>query len=232
MKNVDLVAFNAQTPIPIMKFTLTYDGELRASGNKPKPEDKWAIRRQIAPQLAELWQVNPILRGLQGQAFAPSDDRHYSPLEQYHTIVPTSMVAVVPAYMNLSRTIGIDSVDFLPLVRTSLALVCDLDILFLRKGEPGQLVLPGGDIDNRIKTLFDGLRMPKLDEMQFCQDRQTLPHPVHCLLEDDTLTTGYSVKTEQLLTKPNGNDADVRLVVGVTVKVTHVRSYNMALIGG
>jgi len=102
----------------------------------------------------------------------------------------------------------------------------------LRKGEPGSLIQRGGDVDNRIKTFLDGLRMPKADEMEFCGDRQTLPHPVHCLLEDDALVTAFSVKTGQLLTKPNGNDSDVRLVVDVTVKVTHVRSYNSALIGG
>jgi len=211
-----------------MKFTLTYDGELRASGNKPKPEDKWAIRRHIAPQLAELWQVNPVLKNL--KAFAPPDDSRYTPFEAYHTVTLSSAIYSAH-YMDLCRPIVIDGIDFVPLVRQSLSLVCELDILFLRKGEPGALILPAGDIDNRIKTLLDGLRMPKPDEMAFCTDRQKLPHPVHCLLEDDTLTTGFSVKSGQLLTRPGGSDADVRLVVGVTVKVIHVRSYNMALIG-
>ncbi len=205
---------------------------MRASGNKPKPEDKWAIRRQIAPQLAELWQVNPVLRNLKEQAFAPADDRRYTPQEAYHTIFPSPTIAAFSAsYMNLCRPENIDGIDFVPLVRTSLSLVCDLDILFLRKGEPGAIIQRGGDIDNRIKTLLDGLRMPKADEMAFCADRQSLPHPVHCLLEDDALTTDFAVRSGQLLTRPGGSDADVRLVIGVTVKVVHVRSYNMSLIG-
>jgi hypothetical protein len=223
-------AFNTRTPIPIMKFTLTYDGELRASGNKPKPEDKWAIRRQIAPQLAELWQVSPVLKNLEKQAFVPADDRRYTPQEMYHTITPTTSVVPID-HMNLCHPMRVDGIYFMPLVRTSLSLVCDLDILFLRKGEPGALIQRGGDIDNRIKTLLDGLRMPKADEMAFCTDRQTLPNPVYCLLEDDALTTDFSVKSGQLLTRPEGSDADVRLVISVTVKVAHVRSYNMALIG-
>jgi len=39
-------------------------------------------------------------------------------------------------------------------------MVLQLGSLFLRPGEPGRLVSRGGDIDNRIKTLLDGLRMP------------------------------------------------------------------------
>ena len=37
---------------------------------------------------------------------------------------------------------------------------CSLDILFLRRDGPGSLVKHGGDIDNRLKVLFDALRMP------------------------------------------------------------------------
>jgi hypothetical protein len=229
-KGYDLAGINAKTPIPIMKFTLTFDGELRASGNKPKPEDKWIIRSHLAPQLAELWQVNPVLRNLQKQAFAPLDDSRYTPQETYHAVQP-STDWMSAHFRNLCEPIDVGGIHFLPLVRTSLSLICDLDIQFLRKGEPGELIQRGGDMDNRVKTLFDALRMPKSDEMQFCEDRQTLPHPVHCLLEDDALISGFSVKTGQLLTKPDGKDSIVRLVVNVAVKVVHVRSYNMPLIG-
>jgi len=34
--------------LPLMKFNLTYEGSLPSSGNKPKNEDKWRIRREIA----------------------------------------------------------------------------------------------------------------------------------------------------------------------------------------
>jgi len=45
--------------LPIMKFTLTYDGELRSNG---RPKHKWRIRNQISPQLNELWEMNPVLQ--------------------------------------------------------------------------------------------------------------------------------------------------------------------------
>jgi hypothetical protein len=40
---------------------------------------------------------------------------------------------------------------FFSLVREKLNLVCDLDILFLRRDDPGKLIGGGGDLDNRIE---------------------------------------------------------------------------------
>jgi hypothetical protein len=37
---------------------------------------------------------------------------------------------------------------------------CSIDILFLHRDAPGRIVRSGGDIDNRIKVLFDALRVP------------------------------------------------------------------------
>jgi hypothetical protein len=43
-----------------------------------------------------------------------------------------------------------------------LSLACGLDILFLRRDMPGvPLIHSGGDIDNRLKTLFDALKIPE-----------------------------------------------------------------------
>ena len=50
--------------------------------------------------------------------------------------------------------------SFKPLVRRSLSLACALDILFLRHEERYNLMRQGGDLDGRIKTLFDALKMP------------------------------------------------------------------------
>jgi hypothetical protein len=65
-----------------MKFTLTYDGSLPASANKPKNEDKWRIRKELAPQLKDLWTNHPALRAVE-------DNRHFpkhggAPLTQTH----------------------------------------------------------------------------------------------------------------------------------------------------
>ena len=47
-----------------------------------------------------------------------------------------------------------------PLIDERYGLACALDILFLRRDEPGNVIKSGGDIDNRLKVLFDALRTP------------------------------------------------------------------------
>lgn len=49
---------------------------------------------------------------------------------------------------------------FVPLVREDWSLMCSISILFLRRDFPGS-VIQAGDIDNRIKTIIDALRIPK-----------------------------------------------------------------------
>ena len=44
---------------------------------------------------------------------------------------------------------------FVPLVREENGFSCSLDITFLRRDNVGSLIRNGGDIDNRIKVLFD-----------------------------------------------------------------------------
>jgi hypothetical protein len=78
------------------------------------------------------------------------------------------------------------------------SLGCALDTLFLRFDQPpGEILRGGGDIDNRIKTLFDALQMPSWcegvdppggsDDLLFCR------------LEDDSLVTEVKITTDRLL---------------------------------
>jgi hypothetical protein len=77
-----------------------------------------------------------------------------------------------------------------------LSLVCGIEILFLRADPPGQL-LRSGDIDNRLKTLFDALRMPR-DGNEF--GGYTVPdadeNPFFCLMEDDSVVSRVAVETD------------------------------------
>lgn len=152
-------------PLHGMKFTLTYDGDLPGSGNNPKPRDKWHIRRQLHPQLAELWQTNSVLKRLAQTAWVPKGG--YMQFEQHHS-APVKPASPREGDWNLCEPIEVGRHKFIPLVRESMALICGLDVLFLRKEEPGALIKQGGDIDNRIKTLFDGLKVPSQDDMRFC----------------------------------------------------------------
>jgi hypothetical protein len=99
-------------------------------------------------------------------------------------------------------------VKFVPLVRDSFALKCALKILFLRKEKPGR-VYHGGDLDNRLKTLFDALAIP--DDQQIVKDATTM-EPVYCLMENDRLITRIDVDTHRLLTAPEASEHTVKLI--------------------
>jgi hypothetical protein len=97
-----------------------------------------------------------------------------------------------------------------------------LDILFLRRDGPGSLIKSGGDIDNRLKVLFDGLRMPQGSE-ELCGDSPCQDEdPFYCLLEDDKLISKVQVETNWLLT-PQGQGErihDVHLIIRVKTIMT------------
>lgn len=170
-----------------MRFTLTYRGPLPV---KASPKDKQLIRRQIHPQLMRLWSLPPL------------DKQIYTLLSEEQTIRPCI----------ISRLNGF---RFAPLVSTKLHLIAKLEIIFLRPEAPGNLVTQGGDIDNRLKTLFDSLRMPRVvGELPANDTPQQNEDPFFCLLEDDALITEISVKTDMLL-DPVAHKSSTELLIRV-----------------
>jgi hypothetical protein len=114
-------------------------------------------------------------------------------------------------------------------VTEDLDLLCALDILFLRPDRPGDLIW-GGDIDNRLKTLFDAMRIPVANEDYVNRTPASDEQPMFCLLEDDKLITKIAVETDQLLQLPLGKEDDshqVRLVIRVTVRPYDMHVGNM-----
>jgi hypothetical protein len=76
---------------------------------------------------------------------------------------------------------------FTSIVHPDFGFRAKLDILMLKPELPGQIIT-GGDIDNRLKTLFDALTRPRHGQdippnWTPAPDEQ----PLHCLLEDDAL---------------------------------------------
>lgn len=104
----------------------------------------------------------------------------------------------------------------MPLITEDHGIGCGLDILFLRRDKPGGIVNIGGDIDNRIKVLFDALRIPSSDSEVVGLPSDD-PDPFYCLLEDDKLITDVRITTDRLLTAPTaqGYESDVRLIIHV-----------------
>lgn len=123
--------------------------------------------------------------------------------------------------------------SFVPLVREQMSLQCNLDILLLRRDMPGG-VLHAGDIDNRIKTLIDGLRMPKsVNELSPAYSQPSFGEdPFYVLMEEDKLVSGFSVETDLLLapSKSPNRDTDLRWVqaiISVELKPYVATSGNM-----
>jgi hypothetical protein len=107
-----------------MRFTLTYEGELRSNGG---PRQKWDIRKYLHPQLQELWRITDALGIVQKGRRIPRSG--YFLIERHHT-EPEGPVAPSNDAIDLLEPITVGGRDFFPLVRDSLSLKCSLKIIF------------------------------------------------------------------------------------------------------
>jgi len=131
----------------------------------------------------------------------------------------------------LADNYKIQNHQIIPLVTSGLSLWCGLDILFLRSSAPGK-ILSSGDIDNRIKTLFDALKRPT--QLSDFGPQYQPPHeseqPFFVLLEDDSLVAKLSVETDMMLEPLIGGipeDTDTRLVITVSLRPMDTNIVNM-----
>ncbi len=143
-----------------------------------------------------------------------------SPLSQHGTLDPS-----------LTKKIG--NYQFLPLTSRARQENAELKIIMLRpQTGPGFIIGEGGDIDNRLKTLFDSLRMPdKVEELPAGEDPAEGEDPFFCLLENDILITGLSVRTDRLL-EPAQKNSYVKLLVEVSIRKVPMVGANMITVLG
>jgi hypothetical protein len=171
-----------------MEFYLKYDGPLKSNGGA---KDKHDIREYFYPQMKKLWDTEPL---------RPCKSEFLNELG------------------TLSVLKEISGITFAPLVCNVLNFVCELDITILWPEEPGVISAHGGDIDNRLKTLFDALQCPDDNQVRPVKSRLSDKQPFFCLLENDKLVTSVNVKTHTLLRSEN--KADVSILIHVIVKAT------------
>jgi hypothetical protein len=194
-----------------MEFYLTYEGNLRPDG---RPVDKHAIRKHIHPQLKELWLRTP---GLNGRSSGPdilTCDSGAPPLR--HTIP------------DLSCRFSEYGFRWVPLITADMSLLCEVDILFLRHGTPGSMI-SGGDLDARLKTVFDALQKPQQQSELGGACPAEDEDPFFCLLENDKLVTKASATTAPLLepmTKERGIKF-ARLVIKIVARPYELHASNM-----
>lgn len=183
-----------------MDFRLVYEGPLQANGS---PQHKQEIRRYLRPQVGALWTQPPLsaapeIQMLVNRGTGPGPGNR-------------------PVYQNRGPF------RFFPLVASWLDLTCGLEILFLRREAPGQLITPGGDIDNRLKTLFDALSVPPPEQVPRGDTPAADEDPFHCLLEDDHLVTSVAITTDRLLRPQRGGEWDTDVVLVLKVRAVPVR---------
>jgi hypothetical protein len=196
-----------------MDFMLRYRGPLPSNGSI---KEKHFIRMLIHKQLAELCNQEVLL------SQAKRDDLPEGTLKGRKVDVPRP-ISIFFYY------IPIAGFNFIPIVHRPHELSCSLDILFLRREKPGDIIQHGGDLDNRLKTLFDALRLP-LDKSELGGIIPETPGKrVYCLLEDDSLITKVSVSTHQLLEplEEKEHPSTVELLIHVTIQSTYPMTANL-----
>jgi hypothetical protein len=195
-----------------MEFHLLYSGKLTKNASVTQ---KHSIRQQINPQLLNLWITHPALRWMREHGICTKDSEIIT-LDQFAT------------------QFRVGDFRFVPLICETFLTTCSLDILFLRREDPGAIIGQSGDIDNRIKTLFDALRMPKPgEEMKNLKPSEEGEDPFFCLLENDSRITDFRVTGDRLLTpikEPSHSENEVHLVIRVKVNVVRPIPLNMSFL--
>ena len=116
---------------------------------------------------------------------------------------------------------------FISLVTEEMCLRCSLDILFLRPEDAG-LIIGGGDLDNRMKTLFDSLRIPSNLAEAGGEKGKEGDEPIYCLLENDRFISEVRIVTDHLLMLPHSKEFhanDVFLVIDVKLNPARHSNY-------
>ena len=178
-----------------MKFKLLYYGDILTNPKK-RAQHIADIRMQFHPQLKKLLNFKP-----------------WNNLSKF--MMPDATKGPI-----ITRHIG--GIDFNPIITSNLNMIAELDILLMH---PEIVGVPHSDIDNRVKTILDGLRAPQ-NEHEIGQNTPRDIGPIYTLLDDDHLVTRLTVNTSHLLSQdlfPDGvqhTPDSVFMLIDVNVRVT------------
>jgi len=163
--------------------------------------EKHHIRELFHDQLNELWKHPPL-----------------SECSDWLNLI------AVPGSFSSVKTVN--GHNFATLVCKDLSMFCELDLLILKADiSKGAF----GDLDNKLKTIFDALRYPdKAQEIPKTWTPTGDQNPLICLIDDDDLITRFSVNVDRLLTTTRKDD--VLMIITVKVKGVGARVASLSLI--
>lgn len=191
-------------------FDLTYRGPLKgASRDNPRVDHKHSLRIEFHSQLIEL---------------ARGEGEGYKWRNSYTRAIVKSGRMIEAEGEAQRRSLRVtkgghyvefDGVKYVPLVTREQGTICHLSVVLLRHEEAGG-IYSGADIDNRLKTLFDALRIPhESNEI----GKSVTPEHCYCLLEDDALITKLTIDTRRLLKPKQIGQGDDYAEVAINVQV-------------
>ena len=207
-----------------MRFRLTYAGPLYSTGNDPngevgKVDHKHHIRKAFHPQLKRLWDIVPFLK----------TGRPVHPTISWDPPDPEPIVDA----KDRAKRFQIRPWNFVPLVTEDMHFYCGIEILFMRIDHTKAVISQGGDLDGRLKTLFDALAMPDAQQGYSDRPHESWENPMFVLLENDRLITKVSVETDQLLEPVKVGGAfdanDARLLMTVHISPMEPATWNLPL---
>lgn len=185
-----------------MEFCLHYYGKLKSRDNA---FGKHQIRQQLHPQMRSVClsdQFREMFKELDGKS-KKGDGMHM--------------------YLDIGEK------RFWFLISEEYKTIVDLNITILLPHAVGAIVNNGGDIDNRIKTLFDALRIPSVSsEIPPTDSFDYGEEGMFCLLQDDKLINRVSIVSYQDH-EPIDKDS-VRCFIEVKTKITQALVSNLALV--
>jgi hypothetical protein len=204
-----------------VRIVLTYRGPLPAKsrGNAAVRHD---IRRHISAQLDTYWRNDTVL----ATRLADSQKWVHGQIDGKNGRIAWAASQLLTTYAQC--VIWGFGYRMIPLVSRNNGLRCRLKIEIDRAAAPGGILNGKSDLDNQLKTLCDALKMPSLDAQLHGPAgpiRGSGNDQLFCLIEDDSLISEITIRTNRLNTPPPSRDyAEVRIEAETEIAVPHLET--------